>query len=605
MGTVCLYRKHFHHSIPALPSFPCRPEPSIPIDCRSEGSLIEDDHEYSRTWEILGQCRVTIDMLPNVVLLEVFECYLQDHWDGYQPIYHADSEQWPTLVHVCQKWRGIIFGSPRRLNLQLHCNPQSPARELLGIWPPLPILIWYRPLWDTKLREDNIIAALEHNDRVCQITLDYEPNSRLENFVVSMQEPFPALTALYLLSERHKEAPILCDSFLGGYAPRLQYLFLTGIPFPALPKLLLSATHLVTLHLWYIPHSGYISPEAMVTALSVLTRLEKLKLSFRSPQSYPNRESGQPPPPTLSVLPSLTFFHFKGVSEYLEDLMARINAPQLDDLNIIFLHQLIFDIPQLTGFISRTLNIKTPDTAIVYFSYFAVEVEFARILDKVLKLEVSCRSSDWQLSSVAQVCSSLSPLTSSVEHLYVDDRGEDLKLFCDDEMENSQWLELLHPFASLKALYLSRGNAPRVAAALQDLVGERTTEVLPALQRVFMEELHPSGPVQESIDNFIAARQLSGHPIAVSHWEKGWVKLSAVDLFSIAYIDEVSGNDEISEHDELLERDELSTDDELPKDDELDDKLPNFDWYPLSSLYSFTFGVIDYCSTLRGAICHP
>ncbi len=238
--------------------------------------------------------------------------------------------------------------------------------------------------------------------------------------------------------------------------------------------------------------------------------------------------------------------------------MARINAPQLDDLNIIFLHQLIFDTPQLTRFISRTPKIKIPDTARVFFSYFAVEVEFSRILDEVLKLEVSCRPSDWQLSSVAEVCSSLSLLTSSVEHLYIDDRGEDLKLFCDDEMENSQWLELLHNFTSLKALYLSRGNAPRIAAALQDLVGERATEVLPALQRVFMEELHPSGPVQEAIDKFIAARQLSGHPIVVSHWEKGWVKLSAVDLFSIAEDDQLSGNDDFPGPDEL------SMDDLLP-----------------------------------------
>jgi len=197
--------------------------------------------------------------------------------------------------------------------------------------------------------------------------------------------------------------------------------------------------------------------------------------------------------------------------------MARIDAPQLDDLNIIFLHQLIFDIPQLTRFIIRIPNIKIPGTARLFFGHRAVKVEFSRKLDKVLRLEVLCRSSDWQLSSVTELCSSLSPLTSLVEHLYIQHRDRDLELFCDDEMENSQWLELLHPFTSLKELYLSRENAPRIAAALQDLVGERATEVLPALQRVFIEEHHPSRPVQEAIDKFIAARQLSGHPVAVSH----------------------------------------------------------------------------------------
>ena len=58
----------------------------------------------------------------------------------------------------------------------------------------------------------------------------------------------------------------------------LQDLYLTRIEFPGLPKLLLSVTHLVRLTLWDIPHSGYFSPEAMVTCLSVLTRLEKLRI---------------------------------------------------------------------------------------------------------------------------------------------------------------------------------------------------------------------------------------------------------------------------------------------------------------------------------------
>ena len=456
-----------------------------------------------------------------MALLEVFECYLQVDRDGYDPIYYA--ERWTTLVHVCRDWRVIVFGSPRRLNLQLHCNSRSPVRELLGIWPPLPIIIWHSGC-AAKPYEENILAALEHNDRISQITLDYEANSRLENYVVSMQGPFPALTALRLSSHHHEEAPALRDSFLGGSASRLQHLSLSGIPFPALPKLLLSTIHLVTLHIWQIPHSGYISPEAMATALSVLTRLEKLKLSFTSPRPYPNLDRGRPPPPTRPVLPTLTSFHFKGVSEYLEDLMARIDAPQLNDLNINFFHQLIFDIPQLTRFISRTPSVGTSDIANIFFSYSAVEVEFPRIFDKVLKhealkLEVSCRPSDWQLSSIAEVCSSLSPLTSSVERLYINDRGEVLAL-CDDEVESSQWLELLHPFTSVKALYLSRRNAPRIADALQDLVGEGASEVLPALQRVFMEELHTSGPVQEAIDKIVAARQLSGHSVTVSHWEK-------------------------------------------------------------------------------------
>ena len=115
-----------------------------------------------------------------------------------------------------------------------------------------------------------------------------------------------------------RPAPALPDGFLGGSAPRLQSLELDSIPFPALPKLLLSATDLVHLTLWNIPHSGYISPEAIVTGLAVLANLKSLTIEFESPLSRPDRESRRPPPPTRTVLPALTRFEFQGVSEYLE-----------------------------------------------------------------------------------------------------------------------------------------------------------------------------------------------------------------------------------------------------------------------------------------------
>ena len=72
----------------------------------------------------------------------------------------------------------------------------------------------------------------------------------------------------------------------------------------------------------------------------------------------------------------------------------------------------------------------------------------------------------------------------------------------------------------MKNLYLSWELTPSIAPALQELVGERVLEVLPALQSLFLEELHPSGPVHEAIGKFVAARQLAGHPIIVSNWDR-------------------------------------------------------------------------------------
>jgi len=91
------------------------------------------------------------------------------------------------------------------------------------------------------------------------------------------------------------------------------------------------------------------------------------------------------------------------------------------------------------------------------------------------------------------------------------------KLKWQDDIEYSQWLELFHPFTGVKNLYLSKKFAPRIAPSLQELVGGRTTEVLPALQSLFLEELRSSGPVEEAIGKFVAARQLSNHPVAIKN----------------------------------------------------------------------------------------
>ena len=464
--------------------------------------------------------RVTISMLPDVALLEIFDFYVHGTWEG--------PNAWYKLVHVCQKWRNIAFGSPGRLGLQLHCTAGTPVMKTLDVWPPLPIVInasgteLFKGKLDTDYVTDNIIAALKHNNRVCQLTLSFIP---LEEVLAAMQQPFPALTLLNLRRHEREVVPIDADSFLGGSAPpHLQTLKLFEIPIPGLPKLLLSATHLVLLELWDIPHSGYISPEAMVTGLSVLTRLENLVIDFKSPQSRPDRR--RPPPRTRALLPVLTELWFKGVTEYLEDVVARIDAPLLDDLNITFFHQLLFDTPHLTQFISRAPKFKAYDEAHVVFPSWAASV---KTVDERLRLKILCNQPDWQLSSLAQVCRSSFPQTliSTMETLYIQSDYyrpsglEDAEPSFPGEnyIESTQWLELLHPFAAVKYLYISPVSTPSIATALQELVAEAVTEVLPALQALFLKEL-PSKPIQEAIEKFVSARQLSNHPITVFRWER-------------------------------------------------------------------------------------
>jgi hypothetical protein len=457
-----------------------------------------------------------IDLLqvPDDVLLEIFDIYMiMNSSHGGR----TGSAAWQSLVHVCRRWRSLVFLSPRRLNLRLFCTPKTPARDKLDIWPSLPLLIG--GLMTLASGTDNIIAALEQSDRVCKITLRAVMDWQLEKVLATMQVPFPELTDLQLFSNG-KALPVIPipDSFLGGSAPRLRHFELDGFSFPGLLKLLSSATHFVYLRLVNIPHSGYISPEAILALLSVVSSLETLILEFRSPQSRPHREIRHSPSLKRSVIPALKFLRFKGVIEYLEDLVTVIDAPKLNVLSITFFNQIDFDTPRLAQFINRTPKFRTREAQVEFDdSTASITLRYRRseMIIGDLLINISCREPDWQLSSVAQVCNSSLPPLTAVEDLYIDHDYLQL-IWKNDAIEDTLWLELLLPFTAVKNLYICKEFAPGIAAALQELVGGRITEVLPSLQNIFVEGLEPSGPFQESIRHFVTARQLSGHPGAIS-----------------------------------------------------------------------------------------
>jgi hypothetical protein len=453
-------------------------------------------------------------MLPDDVLLEIFNFYVDEDWDE-AVYYKKEIEKWQKLVHVCHRWRSVVFGSPRRLNLRLVCAPKTPARDTLDVWPSLPLLIKD----DGPLTEDvdGIIAVLERSDCVVQINLYSVNGPNLENILAAMQVPFPELTRLGLWL-REGMVSVFPDSFLGGSAPRLQHLDLDRIPFPGLPKLLLSAPHLVNLRLRNIPHSGHISPEAIVAVLSTLTTLKYLVLEFESPQSRPDWANRRLPPPTRSVLPVLTSFSFKGACEYLEDVVTCINAPRLGYLSITLFNQIVFETPQFIQFISRSPISETFEKAVVVFGEYTARVKLSSPSGhKMLNTNISCRELDWQVSSMEQVCTSCLPPLSMLEDLYIYESPY-LQPVWKDNIENTLWLELLQPFTGVKNLYLSEKFASLITPALQELTGGSTTEVLPSVQNIFLEEIQPSGTVQPSIQQFAATRQVS-HPIAVSRWD--------------------------------------------------------------------------------------
>ena len=270
---------------------------------------------------------------------------------------------------------------------------------------------------------------------------------------------------------------------------KLQSLKLDSIPFPALPKLLLSTTFLVYLRLSNLPESGNISPKELLTSLAALSKLKSCSWNFNF---LPDRGH-----PTPAILPSLTRFQFKGKSEYLEALVAGIDAPLLDTICVGFSYEFTFDIPELAWFMRRTTRFQALKEAHVDFGYFDAVVRSLPLIQKFDRFDemensgliVTCRENDWSVSTLARVLTSLFSCIYIMEHLYV----YRCKLLPPPDIENVQWLAIFHPFIAVKKLYICEGFAQYFVPAFQELVGERTTDVLPTLESLFLDGLQPSG----------------------------------------------------------------------------------------------------------------
>ena len=466
--------------------------------------------------------RVTINKLPDEVLLDIFGFCMA--YPLPPPPYEDDA--WHTLVHVCRWWRYVVFGSSRRLNLRLLCT-NGRLGKTLDIWPELPIVVHVDD-WETLPMPlvTSVISVLKRSDRVCKIIIGNVQNRLL---LVTMNEPFPALIELELASFK-VGLPILPDSFLGGYVPRLRSLKLRGISIPGIRRLLLSTRDLVTLSLGFTQKSGYTLPERIVDILSALARLKSLHLRFEIPPFRIHGAGRRPPGTVLTrvVLPVLTTFEFAGNSKFLGDIVSRINAP-LESIAVAMTHtdedQLEFDISLLGDFIWHTKLLNAPYRADIFFTDYDSGISlFQRkggVDFKVLDLAIPCFASDLQLSGLVQVCNSLLLPLPGLEHLSIHkSKSEFWSLRWQVEVENTQWLEFLRSFIAVKDLVLDERVILFLASTLQGLVGEQVTEILPLLQNIVLEGFPSSRPVPKGIATFIAAREVCGCPVVVDHQER-------------------------------------------------------------------------------------
>ncbi|KAH9963388.1 hypothetical protein BGW80DRAFT_853066 [Lactifluus volemus] len=456
---------------------------------------------------------VEIGALPDEILLKIFDFCRLAAVKSYE-CSRPWPKMWHKLVHVCQRWRYVMFSSPFSLDLRLYCTNDTAVKEMLNVWPPFPIEI------SSLNIGDSIMAALEHHDRICQITL-HLTDSEYERLATVMQKQFPLLTTFHLSTYLYEHAPVLSDAFLGGSAPRLRSLRLEGLTFPTLPQFLLSCNDLSELELLRMSDIGYNSPEAMATGLSALTRLTHLNIEFE--QSGTIRRQ---PPLTRALLPALlpalTQFEFRGTNEHLEDLLAQIDAPQLEDLRIVF-DQHISDIRQVISHSRRTLG--PFDRAHVTFTLYSVAIQLSQSEGtcsyKTLNLGIMEDAPGRQVSSMAQTCTQSSSLLSGVTEL---DIGSDIAFSeldisdLEDLMDNREWLVLFHPFTAVHTVRFFGKIQPYIVSSLRlgGHTGKSVTEVLPGLQHLYLYQFYWRDKLEEeAIELFVTARLHSDRPVTV------------------------------------------------------------------------------------------
>ena len=193
-------------------------------------------------------------------------------------------------------------------------------------------------------------------------------------------------------------------------------------------------------------------------------------------------------PPTRVVLPALTFFGFRGASEYLEDLVAQIDTPRLAFIRITYFNQLVFQVPRLFRFIGRVQILEQADTkdAQVYFRSSHVDISTSHHSEEAesrrthLYLRILCEGSDWQVSQLTEVLSQSSGMLSNVSHIFIGSYGPGRRWRHD--IDHIEWLELFRQFTAVETLQVSTRLAWPVADALNDVTVEMVPSMLPALR---------------------------------------------------------------------------------------------------------------------------
>ena len=360
----------------------------------------------------------------------------------------------------------------------------------------MPIVVEYRGSLELDLPapedEDNIIAALTHTDRVRSISLMV--TSSVLKRLSAIKRPFLELEDLVLLSR--DTVPLILPSAF-GWGPRLRRLHSTRIAFPALLHLLHSSRNIVDLQLHEVLDHWPFSPEELTNALSGMAQLQALSLHFPSVAKHLS-----PHARSRIVLPALTRFNFRGISQYLEGLVARINAPRLRDIKVTFFNEFIFELPALKVFVDQIDVHKSHRRAQIILSERAISLSLTRPgAPTCLKFQLFGEQLALQLPFISQICICYSAFLFNVEDLHIDATTSSK---WEDPFETKNWLEIINSFPGVKWFHVSGNISTNIVRSLDQV--DRWRDPLPP--SLFKLPIRQPGPHHASLLSFNQGNRL-------------------------------------------------------------------------------------------------
>ena len=454
--------------------------------------------------------RKHIHYIDNDSLLQVFTCYRLEEEDNWYL-----QSTWRNLVQVCRRWRYLVFNSPSHLDLCLLLTNDSPSAHTPSHLPALPLVIYHSDRTRTMVRtdEDNIhIGLQQHYGRVRRVVLK-APSLSLSMWLEPMNKVFPRLEVLSLFSTTVGETNLMLPETL--QAPGLRSLVLHGVGLPRGLTFLSSFITLSTIALTHIGASCYFHAGQLVTQLQSLPHLEELSIGFAIPIPLLSSQGKLLPVPIPPVtLPALRQLTFRGVDIYLDNLVAQINTPLLERLDLTLLLNLAFTLVNLAEFINRTDGFGCLISRVIFnkdgvsIDTGGYDLTYRGGIGK-LSLHVNCEPLDWQIFSATQVCSTLGKVFSIVEELTVDLNEHGMPSGWENTLNSVMWHELLLPFIGIKKLCISPSITVELSEALERVAGGLALELLPDLQELM---IYP----EEALSSFLANRKSIGRPVYVS-----------------------------------------------------------------------------------------